>query len=136
MTPKADPDPDESEAAALREEIRKLRKINAALMDRVERSSDMSTNAFSMFETAISLETLVRDRTSQLEDALGKLAHAIADLGEAHRTADAAQARLRDAIGSINEGFALFDADDKLVLFNEAYLGVARQKIAAYRAKK
>lgn len=123
MTPKADPDPDESEAAALREEIRKLRKINAALMDRVERSSDMSTNAFSMFETAISLETLVRDRTSQLEDALGKLAHAIADLGEAHRTADAAQARLRDAIGSINEGFALFDADDKLVLFNEAYLG-------------
>ncbi|QUT05801.1 PAS-domain containing protein [Sphingobium phenoxybenzoativorans] len=108
---------------ALREEVRKLRKINIALMDRVERSSDMSVNAFSMFETAISLEAMVRDRTSQLEDALAKLATANADLAEAHGHADAARMRLRDAIDSINEGFVLFDADDRLVLFNEAYLG-------------
>ncbi|CAN5213687.1 hypothetical protein BH10PSE13_BH10PSE13_24040 [soil metagenome] len=112
-----------SEADALREEVRKLRKINAALMDRVERSTDMSTNAFSMFETAISLEAMVRDRTSQLEDALGQLAKANSDLAAAHRTAQAAQMRLRDAIDSINEGFVLFDADDRLILFNEAYLG-------------
>jgi signal transduction histidine kinase/PAS domain-containing protein len=111
------------EATALREEVRKLRKINAALMDRVERSTDMSANAFSMFETAISLEAMVRDRTSQLEDALAKLATANADLADAHGHADAARMRLRDAIDSINEGFALFDADDHLVLFNEAYLG-------------
>jgi two-component system, sensor histidine kinase len=116
--------PDEGpEVAALHEEIRKLRKINAALMDRVERSSDMAGNAFSMFETAISLEAMVRDRTSALEDALGKLAQANADLGAAHESADAARMRLRDAIDSINEGFILFDADDRLVLFNEAYMG-------------
>lgn len=108
---------------ALREENRKLRKINAALIDRVERSSDMAGNAFSMFETAISLEAMVRERTMQLEDALGRLAEANADLGAAHATADAARMRLRDAIDSINEGFVLFDADDRLVLFNEAYLG-------------
>jgi signal transduction histidine kinase/PAS domain-containing protein len=114
---------DIDKTAALREEIRKLRKINAALMDRVERSTDMSANAFSMFETAISLEAMVRDRTSQLEDALAKLATANADLAEAHGHADAARMRLRDAIDSINEGFVLFDADDRLVLFNEAYLG-------------
>jgi signal transduction histidine kinase len=115
-------DPDR-EAEQLREEVRKLRKINAALMDRVERSTDMSANAFSMFETAISLEAKVRDRTSQLEDALGRLAKANADLGEAHALADAARMRLRDAIESINEGFVLFDAEDRLVLYNEAYLG-------------
>ncbi|WP_242128591.1 NahK/ErcS family hybrid sensor histidine kinase/response regulator [Sphingobium sp. Sx8-8] len=111
------------ELERLREENRKLRKINAALIDRVERSSDMAGNAFSMFETAISLEAMVRERTLQLEEALAKLAEANADLGAAHATADAARMRLRDAIDSINEGFVLFDAEDRLVLFNEAYLG-------------
>ena len=113
----------DAELDALREEVRKLRKINGALMDRVERSTDMSANAFSMFETAISLEAKVRDRTLQLEDALGRLAKANADLAEAHADADAAQVRLRDAIESINEGFVLFDAEDRLILYNEAYLG-------------
>lgn len=111
------------ETEALREEVRKLRKINAALMDRVERSSDMAGNAFAMFETAISLESKVRKRTVELEDALSRLATANADLAKAHAAADAMRMRLRDAIDSINEGFVLFDAEDKLVLFNEAYLG-------------
>ncbi|MDE1914483.1 MAG: PAS-domain containing protein [Sphingomonadales bacterium] len=114
---------DMTDTDALRDELRKLRRINAALMDRVERSSDMAGNAFSMFETAISLEAMVRERTVQLEDALGKLAKANSDLAAVNAAADAAQARLRDAIESINEGFVLFDADDRLVLFNEAYLG-------------
>ncbi|MDO7835660.1 NahK/ErcS family hybrid sensor histidine kinase/response regulator [Sphingobium sp. HBC34] len=113
----------DGEVASLREENRKLRKINAALIDRVERSSDMAGNAFSMFETAITLEAMVRERTMELEDALGRLAKANADLAEAHASADAAQVRLRDAIDSINEGFVLFDAEDRLVLFNDAYLG-------------
>lgn len=111
------------EVESLRNEVRKLRKINAALMDRVERSSDMAGNAFSMFETAISLETMVRERTMELEDALRQLANANADLAKAHAAADANRMRLRDAIDSINEGFVLFDAEDRLVLFNEAYLG-------------
>lgn len=111
------------EIAALQSRIAKLEKINAALMDRVERSSDMAGNAFSIFETAISLEAKVRERTGALEDALARLAQANADLAAAHATADAAQGRLRDAIDSISEGFILFDADDRLILFNEAYLG-------------
>ena len=112
-----------AELEALREENRKLRKINAALIDRVERSSDMAGNAFSMFETAISLEAMVRERTAQLEEALAKLAEVNADLAAAHGHADAARMRLRDAIDSVNEGFVLFDAEDRLVLYNEAYLG-------------
>ena len=116
-------DLDEIDVTALRLEVAKLRKINAALIDRVERSSDMAGNAFAMFETAISLESMVRDRTVQLEDALARLASAHAELAAAHDSADAARMRLRDAIDSINEGFVLFDADDRLLLFNEAYLG-------------
>ena len=68
----AEPDP---ELHGLREENRKLRKINAALIDRVERSSDMAGNAFSMFETAITLEAMVRrlvdDRRMVLVAAVG-----------------------------------------------------------------
>ncbi len=40
----------------LQRETTKLRKINAALMSRVERSMDQQFNAFSLFETAIALD--------------------------------------------------------------------------------
>lgn len=40
---------------------------------------------------------------------------------EARRRAEAAEARLMDAIESLSEGFALFDADDRLVLSNHTY---------------
>ncbi|PNA19369.1 hybrid sensor histidine kinase/response regulator, partial [Pseudomonas sp. FW215-R4] len=50
----------------LRREAAKLKKINAALMSRVERSMDQQLNAFSLFETAIALDHQVRDRTYQL----------------------------------------------------------------------
>lgn len=123
LPPDSDMPAQDEEVAALREDVRKLRKINAALIDRVERSSDMAGNAFSMFETAITLEAMVRERTMELEDALGRLAKANADLAEARDSADAARMRLRDAIDSINEGFVLFDAEDRLLLFNDAYVG-------------
>lgn len=113
----------DNRVAELEERVRRLEKINAALIDRVERSSDLQGSAFSMFETAISLEAMVRDRTAQLEDALASLNAANADLAKAHGAADAARVRLRDAIESLSDGFALFDASDRLVMCNEAYLG-------------
>lgn len=115
---------DDERIAALEAENAKLRRINAALMDRVERSTDLQGNAFSLFETAISLEGKVRDRTLDLEQALDALARSNAALGAAKEEADEAQRRLRDAIESINEGFAIFDAEDRLVLCNQTYLGL------------
>ncbi|MDX5986329.1 hybrid sensor histidine kinase/response regulator [Sphingomonas echinoides] len=115
---------DAGQIAALEAEIVKLKRINTALIDRVERSTDLQGNAFSLFETAISLEGKVRERTADLEQALGALARSNAALGIAKETADDAQRRLRDAIESINEGFAIFDADDRLVLCNQTYLGL------------
>ncbi|MBS0474498.1 MAG: PAS-domain containing protein, partial [Proteobacteria bacterium] len=114
---------DSDEVARLEERVRRLEKINAALIDRVERSSDLHGTAFSMFETAISLEAVVRSRTAELEETLARLNAANADLAAAHRDADAARARLRDAIESLTDGFALFDAEDRLVMCNKAYFG-------------
>lgn len=110
------------EVTLLRERVRRLEKINQALMDRVERSTDIQGSAFSMFETAITLEAMVRERTGELEEALGRLGEVNAALESAHRDADAARLRLRDAIESLSDGFALFDAQDRLVVFNRAFL--------------
>lgn len=54
-------------------QIAKLQKINAALMERVERSTDQQGNAFSMFQTAINLEGQIRRRTMELTNALMRL---------------------------------------------------------------
>lgn len=110
--------------AELERQVAKLARINGALMDRVERSTDLQGNAFSLFETAISLEGKVRARTADLESALIELASSNAALAAAKDVADGAQQRLRDAIESINEGFVLFDADDRLMLCNQTYLGL------------
>ncbi|RVT93027.1 NahK/ErcS family hybrid sensor histidine kinase/response regulator [Sphingomonas crocodyli] len=124
------PGEEEARIAELERENAKLRRINAALMDRVERSTDLQGNAFSLFETAIALEGKVRERTADLELALGDLATSNAALSVARDAADEAQRRLRDAIESINEGFAIFDADDRLVLCNQTYLGLWPQVAA------
>ena len=62
--------PEADELARLMRDNAKLRKINAALMSRVERAMDQPANAFSLFETAISLDNRVRRRTNELQAAL------------------------------------------------------------------
>lgn len=114
----------ESRVAELERRIAKLERINAALMDRVERSTDLQGTAFSAFETAIALEAKVRERTADLERALDELAASNAALAHARDAADAARRRLGDAIEALDEGFAIFDADDRLVLFNRTYLSL------------
>jgi signal transduction histidine kinase/CheY-like chemotaxis protein len=58
---------------ALERRLEKLTKINAVLMDRVERSMDQQGNAFSLFQTAIGLEAKVRARTEELTSVLRRL---------------------------------------------------------------
>ncbi len=59
--------------AELERRIAKLEKINAALMDGVERSVDNRANAFSLFQTTIGLERQVRLRTDELRRTLRRL---------------------------------------------------------------
>lgn len=103
-------------------EIAKLRKINQALMDRVERSMDAQGSAFSLFQTAIVLEAKVRERTSELARTLSDLELSNGEIGEAKEQAETARSRLVAALDAASEGFALFDSQDRLVLFNARYL--------------
>ncbi len=55
---------------ALRAEIVRLNKVVQALMNRAERSMSLQGSDFNLFQTAIMLETQVRQRTEELEAAL------------------------------------------------------------------
>lgn len=108
--------------AALERENAKLRRINKVLMDRVERSMDFQGGAFSLFQTAIVLEHRIRERTLELERTLLRLEESNRDLARAKELAETMRTRLYEAIESVNEGFALFDAADRLILCNGKYL--------------
>ena len=74
----------------LLEQIRKLTKINAVLMDRVERSVDRQGNAFALFQTAIALEAQVRAGTEELTHVLRSLERTNAQLSAAKEDAEKA----------------------------------------------
>ncbi|MCH9809004.1 MAG: hybrid sensor histidine kinase/response regulator [Alphaproteobacteria bacterium] len=57
----------------LHRQIEKLNKINAALIERVERSVEQQGNSYSLFTAAIGLENQVRQRTDELQEALDGL---------------------------------------------------------------
>ncbi|NIA67203.1 PAS domain S-box protein [Pelagibius litoralis] len=64
------------------------------------------------------------DRTGRFGGYRGVAEDETAEV-EARRRAEAAEARLIDAIESLSEGFALFDADDRLVLSNQTYRNIS-----------
>jgi signal transduction histidine kinase len=71
-------------------ELEKLKKINAALVERVERSMDQQANSFSLFQTAIGLEKQVRQRTDELAATLRRLEQSNRALNLAKEAAEAA----------------------------------------------
>ena len=99
----------------------KLRRIAEALMNRVEQSPDHSGIAYAQFERAALLEAEVRQRTEELERTLDLLHTSNRRLAEAMAEAEAARSNLAQAIETVEEGFALFDAGDRLVLSNSRF---------------
>ncbi|HEV2677439.1 MAG TPA: NahK/ErcS family hybrid sensor histidine kinase/response regulator [Aliidongia sp.] len=116
------PSDEARQIAELERKVAKLERINQVLIDRVERSMDGQGSAFSLFQTAIVLEAQIRARTLALERTLADLEQSYHHAARAQEQAETARLRLLAAIESISEGFALFDAADRLVLFNQRYL--------------
>ena len=99
----------------------KLIKISRALMRKVEQKTEETGLAYQQFERAALLETEVQERTHDLERTLDLLHESNALLDDARHEAETAWSNLTEAIETINEGFALFDEDDRLVLFNSRF---------------
>ena len=80
----------DAEIAALRQRVAALEKINRALIARVERGTDEGGAAFDVFQTAITLEKRVRDRTQDLERAHRELEQSNRALVAAKEAAESA----------------------------------------------
>jgi PAS domain S-box-containing protein len=115
-------DPATTRILELEREVVKLNRIRQVLTKRVERDMDGQGSAFSLFQTASVLEAQVKARTRDLQETLSDLEKSYQEAAQAREQAETARLRLLAAIESISEGFALFDAADRLVLFNQTYL--------------
>lgn len=100
--------------------LEKLLVIVEALMRHSEERGDDHNAAFEEFRRAAVLEARVRQRTRDLESTLERL-------NDANSIAERARRDLAQAIEAIEEGFALFDADDLLVMFNTRFCGEFRE---------
>lgn len=99
----------------------KLVKMTDALMRRVEAATDEGGAAYAHFQRALMLEEEVRARTQDLEASLELLNRSNAQISQAREAAERARADLYDALEAVREGFALFDADDVLVMCNSRF---------------
>lgn len=106
---------------SLKRQNEKLLQITQSLMRRVEQKDEDGGLAYRQFERAALLEGQVRQRTKDLERTLDLLQESNAQLAAAQSDRENARADLTEAIETINEGFALFDTDDRLVLFNSRF---------------
>ncbi|MDD7970006.1 PAS-domain containing protein [Roseinatronobacter alkalisoli] len=102
------------------EENLRLRAIVAALMDRSERGQSPSRPA-GQLQHVVALEQQVRTRTRDLAETLDKLRIANSRLSQAERMAVRARNSLTDALEAMREGFALFDAQDSLTMWNSRF---------------
>lgn len=71
-------------------EIARLKKVNRVLMDRVERNTNVQDGAFTLFQTAITLDGKVRERTAALQETLAALERSNHELKTANDAAIAA----------------------------------------------
>ncbi len=115
---------------ALERETTKLKKINSALMSRVERSMDQQANAFSLFETAIALDHRVLERTRQLQDALQSIERSNDDLLRAKQQAEAASSLKSSVLISVTHDLLQPLNAARLTLSTLAEMNVSPQGIA------
>jgi len=99
----------------------KLRTIVATLMRRLEQSADTPVAAYDLFQRSVTLEQEVRLRTRDLERALDLLNESNTRLSQASAEAETARNNLANAIETVQEGFAMFDANERMVLCNSRF---------------
>src|SRR4051794_5246504 len=72
------------------DDIGRLKRINEALISRVERSMEQQGNAFTLFQTAINLEGRIKARTEELRSTLRRLEQSNTELVAAKENAERA----------------------------------------------
>lgn len=110
---------------ALEEENARLRKIRDVLIQKVEAPS-AGAASYAAFENSVVLAEQVRHRTAALRETLAELEHSNWTLRQVRDDAAKAHQRLRDAIESTSDAFALFDAEGLLITSNSVFRNIWR----------
>lgn len=99
----------------------KLVMIAQSLIRHIEDPPEDHGVGYAQFQRAAVLEEEVRARTFDLEHALDLLNASNARLSQAYHEKDVARRNLSSAIEAVQEGFALFDAQDVLIMCNSRF---------------
>lgn len=108
----------------LERENDKLRRINTALIERIESSSSGRDASYAAFQHSVELAEQVRERTDALNQAMAELKASNRLLSDARLRAETAHQHLVDAIESISDAFVLFDKDQRIVLYNKRFKSI------------
>lgn len=111
----------QEELSHLKKQNIKLKKINDALMQRVEDSGKNQYAPYTAFEHSVHLAEQVREKTQTLNETLAKLERSNHALKQANSKANLFQQRFLDAIESISEAFVLLDEDGRIILQNSNF---------------
>ncbi|WP_102106552.1 hybrid sensor histidine kinase/response regulator [Oceaniglobus roseus] len=101
-------------------QVEKQAKIIKALMERANHRHELGGSAYSLFQSAVTLQGKVSEKTRDLERALTTLGRASYRLETSEVERAQSQQSLTDALESMDGGFALFTAG-KLRVFNDFF---------------
>lgn len=82
----------------------------------------LAIHARSLSDQIVEQRQVVRSALSEAEVLKGQNHRFVSDLDRAHTAAVMAERRLWESINTINDGFAVFDADKRLISANRAWL--------------
>lgn len=109
------------ELAQLKAQNTKLKKINNALMQRVEDNGENQYVPYTVFEHSVHLAEQVKEKTEALNETLAKLECSNRALKQANDKANLFKQRFTDAIESMSEAFVLLDSDGRIILQNSNF---------------
>lgn len=105
---------------SLEVQVEKQGKIIQALIARMNNRHELGGSAYSLFQSAIALQSKVSEKTRDLEAALFTLGDASSRLETSEEARAQTQRSLSDALETMDGGFALF-TDGKLQVYNEFF---------------
>ena len=111
----------EEEIAYLKAQNTKLKKINDALIFRIEEGPGNNA-AYAAFENSVHLALQVNLKTHELNEALAKLQRLNHRLSDANKEANLFRQRFIDAIESISEAFVLLDEQGNIIFQNSNFI--------------
>ena len=89
-------------------------------------NDQLKAHAYTLSDQIIAQRAELSAVRSHAETLKGENTQVAQDLQAAHGAADLANLRLREAVETLRDGFAVFDRDNLLVLANRAWLGTFR----------